>query len=167
MDHEEKKKRTEELDRFWDIDTLIPPKRAPRYAHNTDTVEIVSDDPARTEVVDGSRRELPIPARKEPPKPRFIPPHSADELKKIPPADEEYEPKNALIRRVRLYRWKSNYHYYEEFVRDAVRLYAAVGHECPPVAFFSYVPQYAQMSRPQLEWYLWWRTNVRRGVYLL
>jgi hypothetical protein len=67
---------------------------------------------------------------------------------------------------VRVYPWKSNYRYYEGFVSDAERLFAVQGAECPRVPFFSYVPQYSQMSRAQLEWYLWWRGNLRRGVLL-
>ena len=165
MDREEKKKKAEELDRFWDIDTLIPPKRAPHYASDTETAEIVVEAPALPK--SGAAKAISIPQPDgDRPMPHFIPPHTADEVRGLPQADEDYTPVNALIRRVRLYRWKSNYRYYEGFVRDAVRLYPVTGAECPRVPFFSYVPQYTQMSRPQLEWYLWWRENFRRGVCL-
>ena len=43
---EEKKRKKDELDEFWDIDSLIPPKRAPRYAHDTEAVEITSEKSA-------------------------------------------------------------------------------------------------------------------------
>ena len=168
--------RDEELDRFWDIDALIPAKRVPRHrTPDTETAEIVLEPIAQTgtgnggETSDTSLRasQAAIPRRSEDaPKPHFIPPHTADEESRRPIPDEEYEPENALIRKVRLYRWKSNYRYYEGFVRDAVRLYGVQGAECPRVPFFSYVPQYTQMSRAQLEWYLWWRRNVRNGHFL-
>ena len=32
--------------------------------------------------------------------------------------------------------------------------------------FFSYMPQYTQLNAAQLEYYLWWRTQFRRGVCL-
>ena len=163
MDRDEKKKRAEEMDRFWEIDALIPPKRALYYPTNTETTEITLDAPAQTD--SPASRELPIPQNEEDaPRRRFIPPHTADEEKKRPQADEEYVPETALIHSVRLYRWRSNYRYYESFARDALKLRDVVGVECPRVSFFSYVPQYTQMSRPQLEWYLWWRENLRQGV---
>jgi len=40
------------------------------------------------------------------------------------------------------------------------------GEKCPPVPFFSYTPQYSQMNRAQLAYYMWWRENVRNGVCL-
>ena len=167
MARDEQKRRDEELDRFWDIDALIPQKRAVHYAADTETTEIVLDAPVDTAQTENSQpRELPIPKNEDRPKPHFIPPHTADEVKRQPTPDEEYTPDNALIRKVRLYRWKSNFRYYEGFVRDAERLFGVHGVECPRVRFFSYVPQYTQMSRQQLEWYLWWRENCRRGVFL-
>lgn len=167
MERDEQKRRDEELDRFWDIDALIPQKRAVHYAADTEATEIVVDAPADTAQTENSRsREIPIPQNDDRPKPHFIPPHTADEVKRQPTPDEEYTPDNALIRKVRLYRWKSNFRYYEGFVRDAERLFGVHGVECPRVRFFSYVPQYTQMSRQQLEWYLWWRENCRRGVFL-
>ena len=49
MDREEQRKKAEELDRFWEIDTLIPPKRAPHYAADTETTEIELDPPSLQE----------------------------------------------------------------------------------------------------------------------
>ena len=152
--------RDEELDRIWDIDALLPTIKTVYPNANTDTAELILE-PKKPSTA--SVRDLSIPPKKEPER-HFIPPHTAAEERALQP-DEEYVPENALIRRVRLYRWKSNYHYYEDFVRDAVRLYPIHGEACPRVPFFSYVPQYSQMSRSQLEWYLWWREQVRRGEY--
>ena len=90
-------------------------------------------------------RTVAIPKSNDVAKPRFIPPHTAEEQSNAPAPDEDYIPENALIHKVRIYRWKSDYRYYESFVRDAVRLYAIKGVECPRVSFFSYVPQYSQM----------------------
>ena len=155
--------REEELDRFWEIDALLPKRTVVPHARDTSAVEI--EIPASKEE-QGST--YPIPPRraqeeKDPPKRHYIPPHKPT----VPPTpSEEYVPENALLRRVRIYPWNSTYRYYEDFFRDAVRLYPIRGEECPRISFFSYVPQYSQMSRAQLEWYLWWRDCFRRGVLL-
>ena len=163
MESEKRKKdsREEELDRFWDIDALIPRKRTVPPAVDTDTVELELHDKGNAP---SAPKDSALPPRKEPVR-HFIPPHTADS-ERTPSPDEEYAPDHALLRRVRIYRWKSNYRYYEDFLRDATRLYPIRGEECPRVPFFSYVPQYGQMSRPQLEWYLWWRQRMRQGEYL-
>ena len=163
------KAREQELDRFWDIDALIPKKRAPIYPANTDTAELILEPPTATP--SGAQEEgkvakpQPLPPAEEPER-HYIPPHSAATERKTDTPDESYAPSNALLRCVRLYRWKNEYRYYEAFVRDAIRLYPIRGKEAPRAHFFSYVPQYSQLSLPQLEWYLWWRENMRKGVAL-
>ncbi len=168
MDRSENKKREAELDAFWDIDALIPAKRAPHYASDTTTTEIVLDAPSAPVKPSASQAPIvpePIPsAASDSAEPRFIPPHTKAEFTK-PAPDEEYAPDNALVRTVRIYRHRGTYRYYEGFVRDAARLYPVKGGVCSRVPFFSYVPQHSQMTRPQLEWYLYWRDQVRHGGY--
>ena len=169
MEKDEKKRRDEELDRFWNIDVLIPKKRAVHYESDTETTEIVIDPTPQektAEKINVPPREIAVPKAENAARPRFIPPHTAEEFSNPPMPDEEYVPVNALIHKVRIFRWRSDYRYYEGFVRDAVRLFSVTGVECPRVPFFSYVPQYTQMSRAQLEWYLWWRENLRHGTFL-
>ncbi len=175
MTEEEKKRREAELDAFWDIDALIPKKRAAQYPADTSAAELVLEPPAamsgQTEDVSGSPCETSV-AKREPilpsdaPKRRFIPPYTSETELNKPMPDLEYEPSHPLLRRVRIYRWRSDYRYYDGFLRDAVRLYEVKGGECPRVTFFSYVPQYSQMTRQQLEWYLFWRDSLRNGKYL-
>lgn len=169
-DREKQKDRDQELDRFWSIEELLPKKKRAftKQVSNTDAVEIellpVSNDNREPSV----RKTESVPPREESDTVirRFIPPHSADEFKKAPKPLDEYSPDNALIRTVRIYRPKSEYQYYEAFLRDAIRLYPIHGEPCERATFFSYVPQYSQLSRTQLEWYLWWRECLRKGEYL-
>ena len=77
-----------------------------------------------------------------------------------------YEPENVLIHKVSVYRWPNKYHFYEKFIRNAHLSHAAVGHECPRVPFFSYIPQYSQLTRSQAHYYFWFRDNAREGRYL-
>lgn len=157
------KAREDELDRFWDIDALLPKKTVVPHAADTSAVEI--EIPAVTEE---GERAYTLPAR---PKSEGGARSAAHEPSLHKSAEsrmpaEEYVPENALLRSVRIHPWSSSYRYYEDFLRDAVRLYPIRGEECPRASFFSYVPQYSQMSRAQLEWYLWWRDCFRRGINL-
>ena len=106
---EEKKKkdpRDEELDRFWDIDALIPKRILPPTASDTDTAEIVLESVPR-ERREGEKTEaIPSP---DSAKRRYIPPHTAEEFANRPKADLEYVPENALIRKICVYRIKGNY----------------------------------------------------------
>jgi len=77
-----------------------------------------------------------------------------------------YRPAGGLVHEVRVYPWKNQYTYYEQFARFAVRHVNVEGSACPEVDFFSYMPQYSQMNRAQLAYYFWWRTNFRRGTCL-
>ncbi len=56
---------------------------------------------------------------------------------------------------------KNAYSFYAMFKRDAHRLYALDGAEAPYTAFFSYIPQYSQLSPAQKAYYLYFRTSVR------
>ena len=158
LERQKKDARDRELDRFWDVDDLIPARRAPIYSSNTETAEITLEPVAKVQKATEAQR---VPERNDQPERHFIPPHTAEEEKRAALADEEYESQSALIRKVRLYRHKNAYPYYEAFAKDAARLYRVEGKECARVPFFSYVPQYSQMSVGQLEWYLWWRENFR------
>ncbi len=158
MDKENKNRHGDEMNEFWDIDALIPQRRLPHSSADTSTAEIVLEP--KTPSADASSRDVGIP-----PKRHFIPPHTEHEAK-LREAEDEYFPTNSLIKTVRIFRPKSNYNYYDAFLRDAERLYSVTGKECAHVPFFSYVPQYVQMERAQLEWYLWWRENFKKGVYM-
>ncbi len=160
MDQKEQKRRDEELDRFWDIDSLIPPRKIQASrAVDTETVEIVVEAGDQASGKDASQ---PIP--KGEPHRYYVPPHKPVEATGVRQPDEEYTPMGELIHTVRIFRQKSNYRYYEAFVRDAERLSDVRGRECIHVPFFSYVPQYSQMNRQQLEWYLWWRECFQNGA---
>ena len=154
--HENEQNNT--VDDFWDIDALIPQRRLPPTSADTSTTEIVLE-PRTMEKRTGEQEKSANAQR------RFIPPHTEEE-RRVREAEDEYVPQNSLIKRVRIFKPQSNYNYYDSFLRDAERLYTVKGRETSPVSFFSYVPQYTQMDRGQLEWYLWWRECFRNGTCL-
>jgi len=179
--------RERELDDFWDISALIPPKKAapPRKPSSVTLTEITEGDREETgqPASPMNTRLTNLPPKKDERQSdailqanqsvkteqrdtvitRFIPPHTPEPIKKIPEPDDEYTPQGSMLHRVRIYRWKTSYQYYEDFCLQATALYHRRGEPCQPVAFFSYVPQYSQMNRAQLAWYLYWRDGVRRG----
>ena len=77
----------------------------------------------------------------------------------------EYENDGRFINRVSIYEWGGDYGFYEKFLRDARQYKNVKGRPCPPVRFFSYIPQYSQMSRQQLEYYFFLREEIRSGRY--
>jgi hypothetical protein len=78
----------------------------------------------------------------------------------------DYVPEGTLLHRVKVYGRPANYHYFDQFAEDAVR-YAAMKPpaQAAPHPFFSYFPQYVQLGRRALAWYLYWRECVRRDSY--
>ena len=66
------------------------------------------------------------------------------------PSDEPlftYSPEsNPLIKEVTVKLWPARYSFYEQFRHDAERLFEIRGAPCPAVPFFSFTPQYSQLS---------------------
>lgn len=176
--------RNELDDGFWDdILSLLPrrgqAKRPPRKPRSTCTIDITIDPPNTVAGPDATSKVFDTPAfritvnksEKQPGKSevlvkKFIPPHTAEEFENPPKPDDEYVPEHVLIRKVKIFNWKTSYNYYEQFLAHARKIRYVRGHECRPVPFFSYVPQYSQLSRAQLDWYLWWRERAASGEYL-
>ena len=160
--NEQNKSRKDELDDFWDISALVPKKSAPTY---------------KRPVADTSAREISASAPSAPRESneqgtvikRYVNPLHYEQ-KKIRRESFEYTdsyaPENSLLHKVTLKKRKSEYQLYEEFLADARRYKDASAEKCEFVPYYSYVPQYNQLSRAQLEYYLWWRKCFREGVHI-
>ncbi len=85
----------------------------------------------------------------------------------LAPSDEplfSYSPKrNPLIKNVTVRLWPAKYSFYEQFRNNAVKYFDREGKECQREPFFSFTPQYVQMTRRQLEFYFYFRSKIRRG----
>ncbi len=90
----------------------------------------------------------------------------AESAPKPAPRPEVYDVQSALLTKVEIHPWPQRYNYYQRFSDDAERFFSVRGKEVPAEPYFSYIPQYAQLSHAQLLYYLWFRENARRGVYL-
>lgn len=154
--------RKQKLDDFWDIEFITPKRHTPPQARprRDETVEIkissvleeLADDKIyRTEKLSGEggviRKVIAEEGETETP-------------------ETEYSPENSLIHKVKIFKWKSSYCYYEKFYRDALALKGRQGVECARVGFFSYVPQYDQLDAAQLAYYLYFRSEAQKGIFL-
>lgn len=154
--------RKQKLDDFWDIE-FITPKRHTQVQHTPkrdETVEIkissvlediTGENVYRSEKLSGESGVIR----------KMISDDGDSEKPEI-----EYSPENSLIHKVRIFKWKSPYSYYEKFYQDALSLKDKQGEACERVGFFSYVPQYDQLSAAQLAYYLYFRSEAQRGVFL-
>lgn len=148
----EKKGDAFDMDDFWAIEKLVPKKEKPvvlRRSSDISAIEITSD---LTHNAGGGKDGDALTVK-------YVP-----RRRETAAPDDEYEPSSPLIGSVKIYRWKNSYNYYEEFRRDALRLCKRSGRPSAHVAFFSYVPQYVQLSDAQLEYYLYFRDCVRAGA---
>ena len=139
----------EERDAFWDIGKLVPRRRptAHRFSSGTPlvSVEDTGSLPPREDV--GERRLTPPPAA------------AATE-------EHTYTPEgNPLLLSVTVRRTPGGYSFYEQFRREALRLFETEGTPSPYVPFFSFTPQYNQLSPEQRAYYLYFRSEVRSGRY--
>ena len=171
-----------ELDDFWDIDKLLPDSAARRLSPRparapgaTAAVDIDVPPTARARVESAPSDGVETPAGGDnrhtvsgsvlTAGTHYVPPHADEERSGREPLSD-YCPGGVLIHRVKVYAWNSNFHYFDQFAKDAV-FYD--GLESPksarPEGFFSYFPQYVQLGRRQVDWYLYWRGRVRAGVY--
>ena len=153
-------------DDFWDISSLIPKTdRAKAHARFS--------PPSRTEIP-VYESEIKVSARYTAEEKsdtvitRYISPHTDEQLTKKDRYDfcESYTPENSLIHLVTLKKLTCAYPYYGEFLSDAIRYRNVSGEPCDFVPFFSYVPQYNQMSAKQLAYYFWFRDRARKNDFL-
>lgn len=142
-----------ELDSFWDLDSLISKSFPKKRIDKNPTEQCSAEITAESEENNGTviKRYL-IPQR-----PYF------DEGYK---PEKEFSCENSLIHSIKIYSWKSNYNYYENFYNDVKRFHNVHCDEAEEVKFFSYVPQYSQMNTKQSKWYFYWRDKARQGEFL-
>ena len=160
MDKNDRQDRAKQLDDFWDISDLVPKKK--KISGHSEFVSLTEiNNEKNTQIDTNSELKLSDTVIQ-----RFIPPHSVGESVKNEQLELSYVPENSLIHKVSIYKKYSTYSFYEDFCKTAEELWDVKGKECEYVDFFSYSPQYNQLSDTQLAYYLWWRECVRSGIYI-
>ncbi len=143
----------ENIDAFWDIEDLIPQRPKKNIAKSA------CADISAAEIVLDSVQEKngePIP-------PRVQHPIKKEETVQV---IREYAPKDSLIQNVRILPWPTVFEFYTKFRKDALRYFDLTHEPCEYVYFFSYMPQYEQMTVSQMSYYLYWRAEARKENFL-
>ena len=141
-------------DDFWDIENISVRRAAPlRKTEPLPSAPAVPTRPASEKTAIASPAKPTAPA-----KPASETPEALTMLR--------YAPENTLLDEVKIGRWPSHYSFYEQFLGYARNYFDFCPGESEYLPFFSFMPQYQQMTRKQLCYYGWWRENLREGRYL-
>ena len=141
----------ENIDAFWDIEDLIPARSKKavfrREFSDTEAIEVPLDN---TTHEDGEKIPSRVITERKPSTNGVLREYSG----------------NGLITYVKIFSWPTVFEFYTKFRKDASR-YMTLTHEpCEYVYFFSYMPQYEQMTVSQMSYYLYWRDEARKENYL-
>ncbi len=158
--------KSKSLDDFWDFSDLVPKKREISGSKRfIDTVEIdITPKDTITDTKYDDNRKLMFSEGYTINK-RVTFEHNEDENTAFEFIDE-YFMNESPIHRVTLKKRRTEYHFYNEFRNTAMELKNVSVSECDYVPFFSYVPQYDQLTTEQKNYYLWWRNCFERGEYI-
>ncbi|MBE6631496.1 MAG: hypothetical protein E7623_02215 [Ruminococcaceae bacterium] len=151
-------KKDKNLDDFWDIEDLIPQKKQkPSFAthtYDTEPVEVILKAKESTSYDKLTTIEMRPAEQKESLLTGAI-------VSDVPPEpDDEYSPENPFIKSVKIYK-RSDFGYYKAFYEDGIRYLSFSAETCAEPQYFSYVPQYSQLDRNQLEFYFYMRSELR------
>ncbi|MBE6531142.1 MAG: hypothetical protein E7679_03500 [Ruminococcaceae bacterium] len=170
MDFKNDRSRKKELDDFWDIYMITPKVSKPLRpsGKSTDTVEITVSSVLESMADDNifKSEKLSSNLNNGGTIHKYISPVDTPPKAQTEPPELEYFPRNSLIHKVSVFKWGSPYNYYEDFYQDALRLMAQRGSKTEHVPFFSYVPQYNQLNKKQMAFYLYFRERARQGEYI-
>ena len=151
--------RNDEKDGFWDIEKLIPKKK-------TATLSPFATKPAVKDYV----AELSQPSNdsvEQAEKRRSEQTLSFAGMKNSELGDERvYYPENTLIKSITIKKYKANYDFYDNFRKAALLYFDCPGEKCEFAQFYSYMPQYSQLTKAQKSYYLYWRHEIRQGRFI-
>ena len=164
----------DDIDDFWDVSRLVPKKRAPLTQFSSSpkvkdfSYDVELDEKSEIKISpDGAVIEQS--QAKSSPEDRKIDfslfESNSDQKRKREPYS--YIPSaNSLIKNVTIKPSLDKYDFYDTFRKAALIYY---DYKCPKsdfVPFYSYKPQYSQMTPEQKKYYFFWRDEVRRKRYI-
>lgn len=140
----------DDLDAFWDLGRIVPKKKK-LTTFNTSTSPI-DHDIKGDENIAALDNKLTFS-------------NSSGELGQI--EERSYTPKRAgLIKEVTIRRWVDKYDFYGNFRKAAIVYYEYKTEKCEFAPYYSYMPQYSQLTLPQKQYYFYWRDMVRQGRFI-
>ena len=142
-------KNENDRDDFWDIDKLIPQRKRKVEPFAT---QIKVADYSVNGQADSDKADRTL----------FFGGMSFGECEST-----TYTPqKNSLIKRVTIRRFVDKYDFYGSFRKAALLYYEYKTPPCEFTPYYSYLPQYNQLTATQKNYYFYWRDMLRRGKYI-
>ena len=149
----------DDMDDFWDVSRLVPKKQVTlsQFSSSPKVKDFAPDTEIQTESekkTSSSDRKIDFSLYES----------SADKDKREP---YSYAPLgNSLIKKVTIKPSLDRFDFYDTFRKAALIYY---DYKCPKsefASFYSYKPQYSQMTQEQKKYYFFWRDEVRRKRYI-
>lgn len=139
----------DDLDAFWDLGRIMPKKKK-MQPFNTTTSP--TEHVIKGSELDLSERKLTL---------------MRDEVDLEAIEERSYIPRgNGLIKEVTIRRWVDKYDFYGNFRKAAILYYDYKTEKCDFAPYYSYMPQYSQLTVPQKQYYFYWRDMVRQGRFI-
>ncbi len=138
-------------DDFWDIQKLVPRKRPEARPFVTERKAVLHSVDGESRSDSASRKltyaDMPISEQTSEP--------------------ESYEPEErGLIKRVTIIPSVDRFDFYGGFRKSALLYHGYSTPACEFAPFYSYMPQYSQLTLPQKNYYFYWRSELLSGRYL-
>lgn len=140
------------LDDFWSIDKLVPKKKSNMASFSS--VVKTSDFTVDADEKTGGSEERKLNFAS------YTAENSHDESYSYAPVS------NKLIKRVTVHHSIDKFDFYGTFRKAALIYFDYKCDKCDFVPFYSYMPQYTQMTTEQKKYYFFWRDMLRRGKYI-
>ena len=146
-------------DDFWDLDKLMPKKKSATLTPfvTKPTVSDFSVSAPDDAVADVSESQKKAEERKL----NFTGLTTLNESE-----DRIYYPENTLINSITVKRYKEKFDFYDSFRKAAILYNDCPGERCEFAQFYSYMPQYSQLTKAQKSYYFYWRSEMRQGRYI-
>lgn len=139
----------DDLDTFWDLDRIMPKKKK-LTTFNTNTTP--KEHSIEGDALPSSETKLTIS-------------QIEGGLEQI--EERSYVPeRKGLIKEVTIVRWIDKYDFYGNFRKAAILYYDYKTDKCDFAPYYSYMPQYSQLTITQKQYYFYWRDMVRRGKFI-
>lgn len=139
-------------DDFWDIDKLVPKRQSSlsRFATRETVTSYEAPAPkvnmTEPQIRTAEERSLNFGVRES--------------------ESESYTPTAmGLIKQVTIRKFIDKYDFYDSFRRSALLYFDYKTARCEFAQFYSYMPQYSQLTPSQKSYYFYWRDEVRHGRY--
>ena len=145
-------------DDFWDVSKLVPKDR-PKLNQFSSSPKVRDFAPDDDGITLGDKKTSPEDRKID----FSVYDRSTDSKDREP---YSYSPEGSLVKTVTIKPSLDRFDFYDTFRKAALIYY---DYKCPKsdfAPFYSYKPQYSQMTAEQKKYYFYWRDEVRRGRYI-